>query len=63
MNYAKFGPAGLPESFPFKSSVDAPKWLSKQGLDHFEYQCGKGVNVGRETARKIGEAAKAFSRP
>ena len=54
---AKFGPAGNAESFPYKSSVDAPRWLSELGLDAYEYQCGKGVNVGEETARKLGAAA------
>ena len=54
---AKFGPAGNAESFPYKSSADAPKWLKEIGLDCYEYQCGKGVNVGEATARKIGLAA------
>lgn len=58
---AKFGPAGNAESFPYKSSVDAPRWLSELGLDAYEYQCGKGVNVGEETARKLGAAAAANS--
>ena len=55
---AKFGPAGNAESFPYKSSADAPKWLREIGLDCYEYQCGKGVNVGEATARKIGLAAQ-----
>ena len=54
---AKFGPAGNAESFPYKSSADAPRWLKEIGLDCYEYQCGKGVNVGEATARKIGLAA------
>ena len=54
---AKFGPAGNAESFPYKSSVDAPKWLREIGLDCYEYQCGKGVNVGEATAGQIGLAA------
>jgi len=54
---AKFGPAGNAESFPYKSSADAPKWLREIGLDCYEYQCGKGVNVGEATARKIGQTA------
>ena len=56
---AIFGPAGNAESFPYKSSVDAPRWLAELGLDCYEYQCGKGVNVGEATARKVGEAARA----
>ncbi len=54
---ALFGPAGNAESFPYKSSLDAPKWLSELGLDCYEYQCGKGVRVGEETARQMGRAA------
>ena len=42
---AIFGPAGNAESFPYKSSADAPRWLAELGLDCYEYQCGKGVNV------------------
>ena len=56
---AIFGPAGNAESFPYKSSVDAPRWLAELGLDCYEYQCGKGVNVREETARNIGAAAVA----
>lgn len=55
---ALFGPAGNAESFPYKSSADAPRWLAQLGLDCYEYQCGKGVNVGEGTARKIGAAAR-----
>lgn len=55
-----FGPAGNSESFSAKhrSSLDAPKWLADLGLDCYEYQCGKGVNVGEETAKKLGERAR-----
>lgn len=57
---AKFGPAGNSDSFSkvYKSSLDAPRWIADMGLDCYEYQCGKGVNVGEETARKLGERAK-----
>ncbi len=56
---AKFGPAGNPDNFPYKASADMPKWLRELGLDCYEYQCGKGVHVGEDTARQIGENAKA----
>ena len=58
---AKFGPAGNSESFSniHKSSLAAPKWIAEFGLDCYEYQCGKGVHVGEETARKVGENARA----
>ncbi len=58
---AKFGPAGNSESFSrvHKSSLAAPGWIADFGLDCYEYQCGKGVRVRRETAVKIGENARA----
>ena len=55
---ALFGPAGNAENFPYKSSADAPRWLREIGLDCYEYQCGKGVHVGEDTARKVGLAAQ-----
>lgn len=56
-----FGPAGNSNSFSaaYKSSLAAPKWIAEFGLDAYEYQCGKGVNVGEVTARKLGENARA----
>lgn len=58
---AKFGPAGNCDSFSkvHKSSLAAPRWIADFGLDCYEYQCGKGVHVGKETAVKIGENARA----
>ena len=61
MDEARFGPAGNSESFAaegYKKSEDAPAWLAAKGLTAFEYQCGRGVRCGEETARKIGEAAR-----
>ena len=57
---AKFGPAGNAERFSkvHKSSLAAPAWIAQQGLDCYEYQCGKGVHVGEDTARKLGEKAR-----
>lgn len=57
---AKFGPAGNSEAFSalFKSSLDAPAWIARQGLDCYEYQCGKGVHIGKETAQSLGERAR-----
>lgn len=54
---ALFGPAGNAQDFPYKSSADAPRWLKELGLDCYEYQCGKGVHVGEETARQVGKNA------
>ena len=61
MTEPRFGPAGNSESFAaagFKKSEDAPAWLAQMGLTAFEYQCGRGVRCGEETALKIGAAEK-----
>lgn len=57
---AKFGPAGNSNAFSavHKSSLEAPQWIREQGLDCYEYQCGKGVHIGKETAEKLGEKAR-----
>lgn len=57
---AKFGPAGNSDAFAaaYRSSLEAPDWIAQQGLDCYEYQCGKGVHVGEDTARKLGEKAR-----
>ena len=58
---ALFGPAGNGDLFyqnGYKSSEQMPEFLNKYGLDAYEYQCGNGVRVGEETAKKIGEAAR-----
>ena len=57
---ARFGPAGNSDSFSktHKSSADAPGWIAALGLDCYEYQCGKGVHVGEETARMVGARAR-----
>ena len=57
---AKFGPAGNSESFAlmgYKHSNKVPEYLVKMGLDHFEYQCGRGVNIGQEKAIAFGKIA------
>lgn len=58
---AKFGPAGTGDSFKsagYKSSLQVPEYLVKIGLDCFEYQCGRGVNIGIEIAKELGTIAK-----
>lgn len=57
----KFGPAGNAASFSemgYKNSLDVPEYIVKMGLDCYEYQCGRGVNIGEEKARLLGEKAK-----
>ena len=56
----RFGPAGNCEDFyekGYKSTVQAPEYLEKMGLDAYEYSCGRGVLLKQETAEKIGRAA------
>ncbi len=58
---AKFGPAGTCDLFKemgYKKSLEIPSFLSQIGLDHFEYQCGRGVNIGKEKALELGEKFK-----
>lgn len=57
---AKFGPAGNSESFSakYKSTVEAPEFLKKMGLDHYEYQCGRGVRVSDKLADNLRKRAQ-----
>ena len=57
---AKFGPAGNSDSFfkmGYKGSLHIPEYVEKMGLDAFEYQCGRGVNIGEDKARELGKLA------
>lgn len=57
----KFGTAGNPEVFydeGGKSSLEMPAWLEKIGLDAYEYQCGRGVKISDEAARKLAKQAE-----
>lgn len=57
----KFGPAGNDKLFydeGHKSTIEAPEWLNKMGLNAFEYSFGKGVLLKDETAIAIGKAMK-----
>ena len=56
---ARFGPAGNSDSFSkkYKSSTDAPLFLKEMGLDHYEYQCGRGVKVSDKTAADLRKKA------
>ena len=58
---ARFGPAGNSLSFAqmgYKHSLDIPVYLEKMCLNAFEYQCGRGVNIGIDKAKALGEKAK-----
>ena len=57
---AIFGPAGCSLQYVelgYKGSLDIPKITKSVGLDAFEYQCGRGVNIGEEKARALGKLA------
>lgn len=59
-----FGPAGNSDSFRelgYKSTLDAPRYLVERGLDVYEYQCGRGVNISEKTAAALGEEARKNS--
>lgn len=59
--YAKFGTAGCCEEFydaGNKSALEMPKWLKEHDLDCFEYQCGRGVKISNDGAKKLGKFAK-----
>lgn len=61
MNFAKFGPAGNSESFAamkYKGTLQIPEYIEKMGLDAYEYQCGRGVNIGLDKAAEFGRLAK-----
>jgi len=62
-NATKFGPASNSDSFyaeGFKHTVQTPEWLSKRGLNAYEYSFGRGVKMKTETAQAIGAKFKEF---
>ena len=59
----RFGPSGNDALFyaqGFKSTVQAPKWVSELGLSAFEYSFTRGTNMTMDTARKIGAEAEKY---
>ena len=60
----KFGPSGNGVQFykdGHKRSVEAPQWLKEvMGLSAYEYSFGRGINIGDDTAKSIGEEAKKY---
>ena len=59
---AKFGPAGNSEAYSkiHKSTIDVPKYLIEMGLDHYEYQCGRGVRVSDKLAASLRSEAEKY---
>lgn len=57
----RFGPSGNSKIFydeGNKASIQAPAWLKSKGLSAYEYSFGRGYNMTKETAIKLGEEAK-----
>ncbi len=58
-----FGPSGNPDDFyedGNKSSDQMPLWLNRKGLNAYEYQCSKGVNIGEKKANDIGNESDKY---
>lgn len=58
---AYFGPGGNSQAFynsGAKSTLDAPAWLKKIGLNAYEYEAGNGLTAGPATLKAIGEQAR-----
>ena len=56
----QFGPAGSPIRFKeagYKSTLEMPNWLKGEGLQAFEYACGRGYVFGEDFAKEMGERA------
>ena len=58
----RIGPAGNSESFTamgYKSTPQIPEYLEKMGLNAYEYQCGRGVRINRESVLKLKAGCEA----
>lgn len=63
MGEARFGPAGSCErsaAEKIKSTEMLIEWIAANGLNAFEYQCGRGVMVKEPKARLFKDKAEAF---
>ena len=57
----RFGMSGADaryQSERHKSSLDIPAYCASLGLDAYEYQCNRGVNISPEKAAEFGQRAK-----
>ena len=56
-----FGPGGNSEAFHATKmkTEDAPIWLSRIGLDAYEYEAGRGVTASDDALKRLGACAKA----
>ena len=56
-----FGPGGNSKAFydsGAKSTLEAPAWIKKIGLNAYEYEAGNGLTAGIATLKAIGEQAR-----
>ena len=56
-----FGPGGNSDDFRFcggRSTLDAPLYVAKMGLDAYEYEAGNGLAASPEMLKAIGKEAK-----
>lgn len=61
---AYFGPGGNSDAFKragFSSTVDAPRFVSRVGLDAYEYEAGNGLSATPALLSAIGERAKEYN--
>ena len=58
-----FGPGGNGDWFRrdgMKSPLQTPGWLSRVGLDSFEYEATRGVSAGEDALRALGDKAREY---
>ncbi|MCI8553914.1 MAG: TIM barrel protein [Clostridiales bacterium] len=58
-----FGPAGNGDEFYTdggKTTLQAPGYLEKRGLNAYEYQCGRGVRLSGEAASALGKKGQEY---
>lgn len=62
MSEIRFGMSGQSMHFKevSKKMGDVPSYLHSMGLNAFEYQCGRGVNLVPDTAQILAEKGKEF---
>ena len=60
----RFGPSGNSQKFyddGCKSSLEAPAWLNKMGLNAYEYSFSLGQFLSDEKAKQLCEEAKKYN--
>ena len=58
---AYFGPGGNSDAFAadgYRSTLDAPNWISSIGLDAYEYEAGNGLSASPSLLSAIGDRAR-----